>query len=81
MAVSARFKRLHAHDCCSHGRGDDHEVVGGTTTATEEEDDEEPEEEAAAREAGAGLDGDLTGGYDLGLVQDTSSGVGVDDEV
>ena len=47
MAVSARFKRLHAHDCCSHGRGDDHEVVSGTTAATEEQDDEEPQEEAA----------------------------------
>lgn len=81
MAVSARFKRLHAHDCCSHGRGDDHEVVSGTTAATEEQDDEEPEEEATAREAGAGLDGDLLGGIDLGLVLDTSSGVGVDDLV
>ena len=80
MAVSARFKRLHAHDCCSHGRGDDHEVVGGTTTATEEEDDEEPEEEAAAREAGAGLDGDLLGGIDRSFVATASSGVGVDDD-
>lgn len=81
MAVSARFKRLHAHDCCSHGRGDDHEVVGGTTTATEEEDDEEPEEEATAREAGAGLDGDLLGGIDRCLVARSCNGVGVDDLV
>lgn len=54
MAVSARFKRPHAHDCCSHGRGDDHEVVSGTTAATEEQDDEEPQEEATAG---------LTGGH------------------
>ena len=39
------------HLMVSHGRGEDHEVVGGTTTTAEEEDDEEPEEEAAALEA------------------------------
>ena len=81
MAVSARFKRLHARDCCSHGRGDDHEVVGGTTTATEEQDDEEPHEHASTREADGVRNGDLLGGIDFGLVQGTSSGVSVDDRV
>ena len=49
QGVGCREHSLHL--MVSHGRGEDHEVVGGTTTTAEEEDDEEPEEEAAALEA------------------------------
>ena len=56
QGVGCREHSLHPHIASSHlmvshGRGEDHEVVGGTTTTAEEEDDEEPEEEAAALEA------------------------------